>query len=322
MTLVGSDKISAQTCLLNGAHDQNSSRTIRVANHHHVCAFLPRMAQKESSIEWSHLRLVRRRRHVLGTGHRPPKRNVGLWLGIGVVLYCGQFYHKRFAHFSGSLATAHRSSVGKNRKRLLEQPAHISGAGYRTAAQVLENTLSALISCLLYDWFVVSDQHDFGRPDICPVDLNIGRSLLFITLGHYGCCLGDTFASELGILTPGGPWLITTGKKVQRGVNGAVSLGGTLASAVGGASVGLVMALGMGCGYGEFLAWGATAGLVGSVVDSVLGATMQETRVDEKGIVVNDHSGKVIHGRDTLSNGQVNLLSGLATACLIGWLAP
>lgn len=72
---------------------------------------------------------------------------------------------------------------------------------------------------------------------------------------------------------------------VQRGVNGAVTLSGTLASAGGGALIGLIFALvGLvtakcegSLAYKQWLALplGAFAGLFGSVCDSLLGATMQ-----------------------------------------------
>ena len=94
---------------------------------------------------------------------------------------------------------------------------------------------------------------------------------------HFACCLGDTLASELGILSPTPPILITTLKSVPPGTNGAISLGGTLASIAGGLIMGITMAV---CLVVEnskcreqwhevvvpLLAWGTAAGGLGSMV--------------------------------------------------------
>lgn len=49
-------------------------------------------------------------------------------------------------------------------------------------------------------------------------------------------------ASELGILSAGQPRLVTTFERVPPGTNGGMSVGGTLASLLGGAAVGVLMA--------------------------------------------------------------------------------
>jgi uncharacterized protein (TIGR00297 family) len=86
----------------------------------------------------------------------------------------------------------------------------------------------------------------------------------------------DTWATELGVLSPGLPRLITTGKTVERGASGGVSLSGTLAG-LGGAAV-------IGLGAVAFssnnspLAWIGIVilgGLAGTSFDSFLGATVQ-----------------------------------------------
>ena len=58
---------------------------------------------------------------------------------------------------------------------------------------------------------------------------------------HFACCLGDTLASELGILSKTPPILLTTLSRVPPGTNGGLSLLGTVASISGGAAMGLTM---------------------------------------------------------------------------------
>lgn len=86
----------------------------------------------------------------------------------------------------------------------------------------------------------------------------------------------DTWATELGVLNPSMPRLIKNWKPVERGTSGGISVTGTLA-ATGGAALIAVLA-GLLGPSGNF--WGVTGvailgGLLGSLFDSFLGATVQ-----------------------------------------------
>ncbi len=142
---------------------------------------------------------------------------------------------------------------------------------------------------------------------------SVHKTLADTNRRHFACCLGDTLASELGILSRGRPRLITTLQKVPPGTNGAMSVGGTIASVVGGAIVGLLAGVTLllenkGCSAGnvvESVGWGIFGGGFGSLVDSFLGATVQETRYSQaKGVVVAE-GGTVVAGWNVLSNNQV-----------------
>ncbi len=98
-------------------------------------------------------------------------------------------------------------------------------------------------------------------------------------LGFFGAIsasLADTLSSEIGILSKEKPFLITTLKPVEYGTDGGVSLLGLLAT-VGGSLV-------MGVLHFVFFADTALAfivflaGIFGSLLDSVLGATVQKRR--------------------------------------------
>ncbi|KAG7444122.1 uncharacterized protein BT62DRAFT_987973 [Guyanagaster necrorhizus] len=217
-----------------------------------------------------------------------------------------------FFYLVGSRATRY----GKQRKAKLEDG--YTEGGERTGWQVLSNSCGALVCCMVWNaTYAPGSVHHALLPLSSlspPTNLvepgTLSRQLVFGALGHFGCCLGDTLASELGILSGGkGPWLVTTGKRVPPGTNGGVSVGGTVASVVGGAGVGAVMTVWGGL---EMVWWGALAGGLGSLVDSVLGATIQETRWEEQTGIVG--KGKRINGWDLLSNNQVNVVSSLVTA--------
>ncbi|KAJ7639063.1 integral membrane protein DUF92-domain-containing protein [Roridomyces roridus] len=251
----------------------------------------------------------------------------------------------------GSRATKY----GKERKRKLE--AGFQDYGNRSGWQVLSNSFSAVLACSAWNvLFVPQGVHAWifdalplnlkdiptrtYTSDWCPLDKDVGagwsRVLLFAALGHFACCLGDTLASELGILSSSPPRLITTGKVVPHGTNGGVSVGGTLASLIGGLTIGAMMSICLvlenaGCRsawfttFRDFVLWGGLGGFGGSFLDSLLGATIQITRYDDerKLIVeeVEDKKLKVINGLNILTNNQVNVVSSVCTAIVIALLA-
>ncbi|KAI9453936.1 integral membrane protein DUF92-domain-containing protein [Russula earlei] len=255
----------------------------------------------------------------------------------------------------GSSATR----AGQPRKAALEDGHDHAAAGYRTAAQVFSNSASALVATLAWGalhapGFPGSRVAEalFGVRGVpyadetwCPLDAAItegwSRALIFVVLGHFACCMGDTLASELGILSSSPPILLTTFRTVPPGTNGALSLLGTAASIGGGMAMGWTMwaALSVenaacrdqtGDLFLLLLAWGAVAGGLGSLLDSLLGATLQRTQysntskriLTESSMMSEDDSDiKVVSGLDILSNNNVNLISSTLTALALGYLA-
>ncbi len=87
----------------------------------------------------------------------------------------------------------------------------------------------------------------------------------------------DTWGTELGVLNPSHPRMITNlTQKVEKGTSGGVSLGGTLAALAGSALIGVLA--GILAPSGDFLpifVAVSIAGLTGALFDSYLGATVQ-----------------------------------------------
>jgi len=164
--------------------------------------------------------------------------------------------------------------------------------------------------------------------------------LVYMMLGHFSCCLGDTLASELGILSSTPPVLITTWKRVPPGTNGGMSVVGTTASIAGGFIMGLslfcsLMAENVVCRSEwlplllSLLTCGSIGGGLGSLIDSFLGATVQESKYSQKqNVILSDDSAKrheadvkTVSGLNILTNNQVNLLSSILTSIVIASLA-
>lgn len=119
-----------------------------------------------------------------------------------------------------------------------------------------------------------------SRRDWAQVLANGGLSGLFVLLhllqpqaawpwlgfaGTLAAANADTWATELGVLSRAQPYLITSLRPVERGTAGAVTLPGTLAVLVGpsaASSLAVVALIGV-------------AGLLGSLIDSLLAASLQ-----------------------------------------------
>lgn len=144
----------------------------------------------------------------------------------------------------------------------------------------------------------------------------------------------DTWATELGILSPTPPRLITSGKTVAMGTSGGVTLVGTLATFLGGAFIALTgWVFSPAARSWSFLGAVSLAGLAGSLVDSLLGATIQAIYYDperdketERKIYLPDGSPAApLRGLVWMNNDMVNLISSicgaLAAIFLSQWFA-
>jgi len=89
----------------------------------------------------------------------------------------------------------------------------------------------------------------------------------------------DTWATELGVLNPVPPRLITNGKSVDRGTSGAISFYGTLSALAGAALIAILAAVLNPYNQSSLITYYflliTLAGITGALLDSLLGASVQ-----------------------------------------------
>jgi uncharacterized protein (TIGR00297 family) len=151
--------------------------------------------------------------------------------------------------------------------------------------------------------------------------------------GSIAAVNADTWSTEIGRTSRSLPRLITSGKTVPAGTSGAVSRRGLLAALGGAALIGALAWVGWRTGWfpgADFTTIGMVSviagGVAGSLVDSLLGATIQdqrwcdvcgkrsEARVHRCGTLT-----RPIRGIRQVNNDVVNLSCG-ATGAIVAWL--
>lgn len=145
------------------------------------------------------------------------------------------------------------------KKRKQEANEKYAKGGRRDAGQVFGNGGIATLFAALYFFF----------PEAAWPWLGFAASLAAVN--------ADTWATELGVLNPTSPRLITDLRKaVEKGTSGGVSPVGTLASLAGAGIIGLEAAWLNPSGTNWlFFVLVTLAGLLGALFDSLLGATVQ-----------------------------------------------
>jgi uncharacterized protein (TIGR00297 family) len=134
----------------------------------------------------------------------------------------------------------------------------------------------------------------------------------------------DTWATELGVLSGKPPRLITTGQIVERGTSGGITFLGTLATLGGAVLIALVTALFTTEPMVLILVVVSLAGLSGSLLDSVLGATVQaiydcpHCSTETERYPLHSCGRKTVHKRGFywLNNDLVNFISSMFGAVM------
>ncbi len=198
------------------------------------------------------------------------------------------------------------SRAGKARKRELVD---IGKGGARDAAQVLANggvgTVCAVVWAL--------------------ADRGSGSSLWFIAFaGAYAAATADTWGTEIGTLAGGAPRSIFTFRPIATGLSGGVTRTGTAAEIAG--AVWLAVATAISTRTAGIIVPVALGGISGALVDSLLGATLQELRrcpACERTCETNPHlcgtPTTLVRGVRGFSNDLVNLIATL-TGATTAWL--
>ncbi len=200
--------------------------------------------------------------------------------------------------------------IGKIAKRVSHvdvSQIHKKG-GTRDWAQVMANGGLAAVSALL-----------FGLTGSTYALVAFGASIATAT--------ADTWASEAGILSSKDPVSILTLKRVRPGMSGGVSLLGSLSSMLGSVLVAYLWyisyAVGNDMQYFLLASVVAVSGIIGSLVDSILGATLQghywdtdKEMMTEREVNSEGKKLELCRGVRWIDNDVVNLTSNVISVIL------
>ena len=197
--------------------------------------------------------------------------------------------------------------------------------GQRNWVQVLCNGGIGSLCALLYLYHTGIGENPINLrgPEM---DATTIYSLGYIS--SISCSCGDTWASEVGSAIGGTPRLVTTMRLVPRGTNGGITMVGLACSLAGGLLIGasyyialLIFSITDNCTpQWTIVIIAGMAGLLGSLIDSLLGATLQYSGYSEEIKKVVNAPGvgvKHISGYNIISNHTVNFISALLTSVLV-----
>ncbi|MFD2721045.1 DUF92 domain-containing protein [Hymenobacter monticola] len=199
---------------------------------------------------------------------------------LGLLIYLGSGFGGLglLALFFGLGTAASGWRVAEKRRLGLAE----ENKGRRTAGQVVANAgVAGLLGLLAWQ-----------LPQHAPLaDLMLA--------GSFAAATADTLSSELGNVYGRRYFNVLTFRPDTRGLNGVVSLEGTLLGLAGTAVLAATYCLG--AGWGTTFGWLLVAGTAGNLMDSVLGATLER--------------------RGVLGNNAVNFINTLTGALVAGGLA-
>jgi uncharacterized protein (TIGR00297 family) len=235
---------------------------------------------------------------------------------VGMVIYLagGGFYWSILMAFFGSSSVIGRMTGRRGAGAARRDAAERINAkgGTRDAVQVLANGgLAAAMAAI----------HALSGRPIFVLGFAIAMA----------AATADTWASEIGVLSRRKPVSILTVRPIPRGTSGGVSALGLLAAAGGALFIGLWFAVGYvfvygwnGAELGAMVAAITGGGFLGSLVDSLLGATVQAQYWDDHAQVHTERRfnagglpNRLVKGFHRLTNDAVNALSGAAATAAL-----
>jgi len=150
-----------------------------------------------------------------------------------------------------------------------------------------------------------------------------GEKCRLLALISISASSADTLSSEVGQWLGGAPRSIITGKKMPKGVSGGVTMAGFFGAILGAVAVGLcvciddweVLANLMGCCKMEIFIAVAGFGVIGTLIDSILGDLLQAKYRSVDGELLDRPEGGDVKypekGFAFVSNDVVNFMTGL-----------
>ena len=259
-----------------------------------------------------------------------------------LISLCGFEYFVILASFFFSSSKA--TNIHKQIKTQLLGKSYLKEK-QRNAIQVFSKSLFPSLICIL-----IYKNYGKGMNLFLSEENTKNKYKLFLDglfIGFFESANADTWASELGISSKKLPVLILNGfKSVPKGINGAISGYGTICSIQGGLFISLVVIICNILRYGIFgffkinknimliivkiLIIGGIIGFIGSFIDSLLGQTVQLSIYNEtKKCVIEKENEKEpkangdllkYYGQDILNNSGVNLVTGIITALISGYI--
>ncbi len=146
----------------------------------------------------------------------------------------------------------------------------------------------------------------------------------------FAAATADTWASEIGVLSRKKPISIVTFKRIENGMSGGVSLLGTFSALCGAGFIAVIFIVlsyilnGINNNIFIILCIISIFGFFGAIIDSILGATVQGSYLNEKDKIItekkisNGSRNKKIKGFDFINNDAVNILSNILVVSI--WL--
>jgi uncharacterized protein (TIGR00297 family) len=194
------------------------------------------------------------------------------------------------------------SKIGKSKKRQIE--VSYQKTGIRDFQQALANGGVAMTIVLI-------------------VFFSGNESLYLVYLVSIAAATADTWGTELGIFSKSKPVLITNFKSVEPGTSGGITLMGSTAAVAGSMLIILIGSIYYELSFAQFIFLGLL-GFTGSIVDSLLGATIQGQYIckacakrTESKFHCNKEA-KIIQGYRLVDNDFVNIFS-IAFASIIAF---
>ena len=205
-------------------------------------------------------------------------------------------------YFASSTAL---SRIGREEKERRTAPI-VEKGGERDATQVLANGLV----------FAVAALGSIVQPD---------ARWLALGAGSLAASAADTWATEIGTLYGGIPRSILSFRPVPAGTSGGVSIAGLVATLLGAAFIAIVTAL---AANRMPLVAILVGGVVGSLIDSLVGATIQSrrwcdscARETERKLHDCGNATRQLKGLSGLDNDAVNFVSAFAGGLLAALLS-